>query len=121
VWAAGGSASAADPTFDALVKKSKAEKPQFAERHQTLLKERYDLSDRPADGVTMSRGKPVQGGIRVLLPEGMTWEKLAGMTPEQIKGENLWPGFYPLPPKPEAGHGLPKKGDEVKQTGDLTR
>ena len=35
----------------------------------------------------------------------MTWEKLAGMTPEEIKEKNLWPaGFYPLPhPHHEAG------------------
>ena len=30
-----------------------------------LLGERYDLADRPAPGVTMSRGKPVQEGVRV--------------------------------------------------------
>jgi hypothetical protein len=41
-------------------------------RHQLdLLNARYDLSDRPA-GVTMSRGKPLQEGVRVKLPGGKT-------------------------------------------------
>ncbi len=96
---------AADETFADLVSRLQKEKPQFAERQQKLLADRYDLADRPASGVTMSRGKPVQEGIRAKLPEGMTWEKLAAMTPEEIKEKNLWPaGFYPLPhPHHEAG------------------
>lgn len=56
---------AADEDFNALVKRLQTEKPKFAKRHQDLLAERYDLSDRPAQGVTMSRGKPVQEGVRV--------------------------------------------------------
>ena len=39
--------------------------------------ERYDLSDKPAEGVTMSRGKAVQGGVRAKLPTGVTWDELA--------------------------------------------
>ena len=35
-------------------------------------------SERPAEGVTMTRGKPIQEGVRVKLPEGMSWAKLAG-------------------------------------------
>jgi hypothetical protein len=46
------------------------------------LAERYDLSDRPAAGVTMSRSKPVQEGVRVKLPSGATWQSLAAMSPE---------------------------------------
>jgi hypothetical protein len=44
--------------------------------------ERYDLSNRPAQGVTMSRGKPIQEGVRVKLPPGMTWERLTAMSPD---------------------------------------
>lgn len=113
--------------FDALVKEKRSEKPKFAQRQQSLLTERYDLSDRPEPGVTMSNGKPVQGGVRVKLPAGVTWEQLANMTPAEIKSQNLWPaGFYPLPhPHHEAGGMVfPKTQiDEVKrQEGrDLTR
>lgn len=98
-------ASAAEEDFATLVKRLQKEKPAFAKRHQDLLTERYDLGDRPARGVTMSRGKPVQEGVRVRLPKDTTWEKLAALPPEEIKTKNLLPaGFFPLPhPHHEAG------------------
>lgn len=98
-------AAAVEEDFPALVKRLQAEKPKFAGRQRALLNERYDLADRPARGTTMSRGKPVQEGIRVKLPAGMTWEQLATLPPDQIKERQLWPaGFLPLPhPHHEAG------------------
>ena len=113
--------------FDALVKRLQSEKPAFAERQKKLLAERYDLADRPVAGVTMSRGKPVQAGVRVKLPDGLTWEQLAAMSPEDIKSKNQWPaGFYPLPhPHHEAGGMIfpqPLIDETKRQTGrDLTR
>jgi len=97
--------AAADEDFATMAKRLQAEKLQFARRQQTLLAERYDLADRPANGATMSRGKPVQGGVRVKLPQGVTWEKLAALSPEEIKERRLWPaGFLPLPhPHHEVG------------------
>src|SRR3990172_8312530 len=98
------SATAAED-FSGLVKRLQQEKPEFAKRHQALLAERYELADRAAPGVTMSRGKPVQEGVRVKLPKDITWEKLTAMSPEDIKAKDLWPaGFFPLPhPHHEAG------------------
>ena len=92
-----------------------------------LLKRRYDLENRPAKGVTMTRGKPVQEGVRVKLASGATWEKLAAMSPEEIKEKGLWPaGFLPLPHPnhKEGGMLFPKFMIEEmkKQEGrDLTR
>jgi hypothetical protein len=84
--------------FDALVERMRKEKPKFAERHRSLLTERYDMADRPAAGVTMSRGKPVQEGVRAKLPQGTSWDDLAAMSPVDIKAKKLWPaGFFPLP------------------------
>ncbi len=120
-------ASAADEDFPALVKRLQAEKPQFAKRQQDLLAQRYDLADRPAQGTTMSRGKPVQVGVRVKLPEGLTWEKLAALPPEEVREKQLWPaGFLPLPhPHHEAGGMIFPKfliEETKKQTDrDLTR
>ena len=120
-------AFAQDNEFNALVKELESRKPEFAQRHQKLLAERYDLSDRPAKGAVMSRGKPVQAGVRVRLPQGITWEKLTAMPATEIKSKNLWPaGFYPLPhPHHEAGGMVfPKPQiDEVKKQNarDLTR
>lgn len=122
-----GAVSAVQEDFPALVKRLQKEKPAFAKRQRDLLTERYDLADRPALGVTMSRGKPVQEGVRARLPKDMTWEKLAGMPPEEIKTKNLWPeGFFPLPhPHHEAGGMIFPKfliEETKKQTDrDLTR
>lgn len=119
--------ASAEESFDALVKRLTQEKPQFAARHEKLLEERYDLADKPAEGVTMAKGKAVQGGVRVKLAKGSTWEKLAAMPPAEIKEQNLWPaGFYPLPhPHHEAGGMLfpqPQIDEIKKQTGrDITR
>jgi cytochrome c peroxidase len=118
---------AADEDFPTLTKRLQAEKPSFAERQQALLAERYDLADRPAKGTAMSRGKPVQDGVRVKLPAGMTWEKLAALSPEEVKEKQLWPaGFLPLPhPHHEAGGMIFPKflvEETKKQTDrDLTR
>src|SRR6185503_6044703 len=122
---------AAAPThaedFKAMVERLQREKPEFAKRQRDLLAERYDLADRPAAGVTMARGKPVQDGVRVRLPKDTTWEKLAAMTPDEIKSKNLWPaGFFPLPhPHHEAGGMVfpqPLIDETKKQTArDLTR
>lgn len=63
-----------------------------------LLNERYDLSDMPDPSAKMSRGKPVQAGVRVKLPAGVTWEQLAGMAREQIRDRGMFlAGFMPLP------------------------
>lgn len=84
--------------FDTTVSRMKSEKSKIMDRQNGLLEERYDLSNRPAKGVTMSRGKAVQAGVRVKLAENLTWEKLAGMSPDDIRSKELWPkGFLPLP------------------------
>src|SRR5216684_1412682 len=85
-------------SFASIMARMKAAKPEVEKEHSALLNERYDLSDRPAQGVTMDRGKPLQEGVRVKLPAGMTWEKLAAMSADQIREQNLYPkGFCPLP------------------------
>jgi len=102
-------------------------KPAVMKRHLDYLASRYDLSNRTAAGVTMSRGKPVQAGPRVKLPSGVSWDTLARMSPAQIREKNLFPeGFYPLPHPnhPEGGMVFPRFHiDEIKrQEGrDLTR
>jgi len=86
-----------------------------------------DLSNRPAPDVTMSRGKPVQEGVRARLPGGVTWESLAAMMPEEIREKALFPaGFLPLPHPNHAEGGMvfPKFHiDEIKkqEDRDLTR
>ncbi len=120
-------ATAVDEDFTKLTKRLQAEKPKFAQRQQVLLVQRYDLADRPLKGVTMSRGKEVQDGVRVKLHHGMTWGKLATLSPEEVREKQLWPaGFLPLPhPHHEAGGMIFPKFliEETKQqtARDLTR
>ena len=114
-------------SFETIMSRMKAAKPEVMKRHMDLLTQRYDLANRPAMGATMSRGKPVQEGVRVKLPKDMTWARLAAMSPEDIQGKDLFPaGLYPLPHPnhPEGGMLFPKFHiEEVKkQEGrDLTR
>jgi cytochrome c peroxidase len=85
--------------LDVVRRNDEAAKPAVQRRQQNLLNERYDLADRPMQGVKMSGGrKAVQEGVRVKLRPGTTWEALAEMTPEEIKAKGLLPaGFLPLP------------------------
>ena len=115
-------------SFEKTVAKMEAAKPGIAERQAALLQDRYDLSDKSAEGVTMFRGKPVQEGVRVKLPKGVqSWQELAAMTPEEIRQKGLWPkGFLPLPHPNHAEGGMlfPKYHIEKinQQEGrDLTR
>lgn len=114
-------------SFSTTLKRMEGEKPEVLKRHKALLDQRYDLSDRPASGVTMSGGKAVQVGVRVKLPRGTSWDQLARMSPSEIKEKGLWPeGFYPLPHpnQNEGGMLFPEFHiDEVKKLEgrDLTR
>lgn len=85
-------------SFSDTLKRMREEKPAIEKRHKELLKQRYDLSDKPAKGIEMSGGKAVQGGVRVKLPRGVSWKQLAKMSPAEVNNKELWPeGFYPLP------------------------
>jgi len=114
-------------SFSETLARMKADKPAVQKRQATLLQQRYDLANRPAQGVTMTKGKPVQAGVRVKLPSGSSWDALAAMSPAEIRAKNLFPaGFLPLPHPnhPEGGMLFPKFHiDEIKrqEQRDLTR
>ena len=113
--------------FTQTMARMKAAKAEVMKRQMNLLADRYDLSNRVASGVTMSRGKPIQEGVRAKLAAGTTWEKLGSMAPGEVREKDLFPaGFLPLPHPnhPEGGMLFPKFHiDEIKkQEGrDLTR
>ncbi len=113
--------------FTVIMEKMKAAKPTIAKKHADLLEARYDLENRPSSRAKNSHGKPLQEGVRVKLPEGMTWSKLAELSPKEIEVKDLFPlGFLPLPHPNQAEGGMlfPKSHiDEIKkQEGrDLTR
>jgi cytochrome c peroxidase len=114
-------------TFQTILHRMSAAKDAIDKRQQELLHLRYDLSNTPSTTTKMSNGKPVQEGVRVKLPQGMTWDMLAKMSPDEIKTKNLFPqGFLPLPHPnhPEGGMLFPKfEIDEInkQENRDLTR
>ncbi|YCI06967.1 cytochrome B6 (plasmid) [Ensifer sp. D2-11] len=85
--------------FSQVKEIDEAQKPAVMRRQADLLNRRYDLADRPMEGVMMSGGtRPVQAGVRVKLPDGVSWDELASMTPGEIREKALLPeGFMPLP------------------------
>lgn len=91
------SAPPAGETFEQMKARLEGEKPMFMQRQLALLDARYDLGDHPGP-VTMTRGKPVQAGVRVRLPAGVTWGSLGAMSPAEIRAADAFPtGFMPLP------------------------
>jgi cytochrome c peroxidase len=114
-------------TFVQMKSRLEAEKPFYMQRQLALLDGRYDLSDRPMSSLAMTRGKPIQTGVRVKLQPGITWDSLARMTPDQIRAADAFPaGFRPLPhvKQPEGGQVFPQSTikEILSQTGrDLLR
>ncbi len=113
--------------FASIMARMSAARPAVMKRQLDLLAQRYDLADRPSADAKMSRGKPLQEGVRARLPAGMTWDQLSAMDPDQIRDRDAFPaGFKPLPHPnhPEGGMIFPKFHiDEVnrQEQRDLTR
>jgi cytochrome c peroxidase len=114
-------------TFQSIMQGMTAAKQAIEKKQQDLLQQRYDLNNNPSKTTTMSNGKPIQEGVRVKLPQGVTWEQLAAMSPDEMKAKKLFPpGFLPLPHPNHAEGGMvfPKyEIDEInkQENRDLTR
>jgi cytochrome c peroxidase len=103
--------------FAAVKAIDEADKPDVMQRQRQLLEQRYDLSDRPMQGVMMSGGrKPVQDGVRVRLPPDTTWDELAAMSAGEIRAQGLLPeGFMPLPHVKQPAGGQVFPDEEIEQ------
>lgn len=88
------------------------------QRQSALLNERYDLANRAVPGVMMSGGiKPAQAGVRVKLRDGVTWDGLARMSPDEVKQRGALPeGFKPLPHVKHATGGQVFPSNQIDQT-----
>ena len=89
-----------------IMKKDIAAKPKVMETQRKLLERRYHLKPKLDSEVKMSRGKPLPVGPTARLSEGMTWERLAGLSSEEIKKQ----GGFPYPSLP---HPLQSPGGQV--------
>src|SRR4051812_45268614 len=114
-------------SFEQIYEKDTGEKDGVMDAQKSLLDKRYDLRDNPSDVQMSGKRKAVQQGVRVKLPGGASWDRLANMSPDQIKRQNLFPmGFRPLPhvKHPTGGMVFPKQEiDEIKkqEVRDLQR
>jgi len=100
-----------EKTFKEIYETDTAKRDKVNQRQTGLLDERNDLADNPSEVWMSGERKKVQQGIRVKLPEGMTWERLGAMTPQQIHDQKVFPkGFRPLPHAhhPTGGQVFPK-------------
>jgi len=86
-------------TFEATMAADVREKPAVMEMQRRLLQGRYDLTPRLDPQARMSRGKPLPVGPTARLPQGMTWDELAAMTPQEVRRQKLFP--YPSLPHPK--------------------
>lgn len=82
--------------FDVVRARDKAAKSRVMAAHQKLLEERYDLRRRVDENVRMTRGKPIPVGPTAKLKNGVTWEQLGGMSPDEIRAKGVFP-YLPLP------------------------
>jgi cytochrome c peroxidase len=81
-----------------VVKMETAAKPKVMEAQRKLLESRYNLEPKLDPQAKMSRGKPLPVGPTARLAQGLTWERLGSMTPDEIKQQGNFP--YPALPHP---------------------
>jgi hypothetical protein len=91
-------------TFDEVYKALVAVKPKVMATQHKLLESRYNLHPNLDPVAKMSRGTPLVIGPTARLPEGMDWETLAAMSPEEIQEKDIFP--YKALPHPVQGGGL---------------
>jgi cytochrome c peroxidase len=87
-------------TFEEIMKEDVEAKPKVMALQHKLLESRYHLKPRLDPQAKMSRGKPLPVGPTARLAEGMDWDKLARMSPEEIRKA----GAFPYPPLPHPKH-----------------
>lgn len=93
-------------TFEEIMAKESAGKGKVMDGQKKLLERRYDLTPKLDPEAKMSRGKPLCVGPTARLPQGVTLEQIAAMTPDEIKAK----GVFPYPPLP---HPLQVNGGQV--------
>ncbi len=81
-----------------IMEKEIEAKPMVMAKQRELLETRYHLEPKLDPEAKMSRGKPLCVGPTARLADGLTWEALGAMTPEQIRERGVFP--YPSLPHP---------------------
>jgi cytochrome c peroxidase len=109
-------------SFAEMLAKDKEAKAGIVARQKALLEERYDLAARPHDTIKMTRGKPIPVGPTAKLSDGITLEKLAEMSSDEIRDKGLFPkGYLPLPHPNHSAGGMLFPQHQIKQFARLER
>ncbi len=86
-------------TFEEIMKADVEAKDEVMRVHRELLEKRYILEPRLDPEAKMTRGKPLAVGPTARLADGVTWERLAQMSPDEIRRRGIFP--YPSLPHPK--------------------
>jgi cytochrome c peroxidase len=87
-----------------MMKNDIADKPKVTAAQQQLLERRYDLTPKLDSTAKMSRGKPLPVGPTARL-QGITWQNLAKLTPDEIRKKGIFP-YASLPHPKHASGGM---------------
>jgi cytochrome c peroxidase len=90
-------------TFEEVVAADVEAKTGVMDLQQKLLASRYNLEPKLDPEAKMSRGKPLVVGPTARLKNGVTWERLAQMSADEIKQADAFP--YPSLPHPKHAAG----------------
>ncbi len=107
-------------SFDAVREMDMAEKREVMSKHMALLGERYDLSGTTSPSARMSGGKSLPVGPTAKLKDGMTWESLGSMLPEEVRQKDLFP-YTPLPHVKHATGGMVVAPMQLETHPELVR
>jgi cytochrome c peroxidase len=101
-------------TFEENMKADIAAKAGVMEAQRRLLEQRYNLVPVFDPQVKMSRGKPLCVGPTARLAQGVTWESLAAMSADEIRGAGAFPYHaLPHPKQTPGGQVFPKMQIEM--------
>jgi len=95
--------------FEDVFKKESANKAAVMKAQRTLLESRYNLAPKLDPEAKMSRGKPLPVGPTAKLAQGMTWDQLGQLRPDDIRQRNVFPyRSLPHPLQVNGGQVFPK-------------
>jgi cytochrome c peroxidase len=83
---------------DAIMQQLIANKPRVMDAQRQLLERRYNLNPPLDPTAKMSRGKPLPVGPTARLQQGITWQQIGELRPDDIRARDIFP--YPSLPHP---------------------
>lgn len=102
--------------------KDQQEKSTVMAQQSKLLHDRYRLECKTDPAVRMTKGKSQPIGPTVQLKDGVTWEALSQMAPEEIRTRKMFPaGFMRLPHVKHEVGGMVFPDEQIQQFPRLER